>query len=453
MKINNRPFRVLVVDDEPDYREVLELMLKEAGCQIETAASAFEALDKLRKRSFDLVLTDLMMAGMDGIELLEKIRHEHGALKVIIITGYGTIENAVAAMKKGAYSYFIKGNDPDELIKEINNIKGGDMEVQEHSDKTAAPNDFPSFVLSTNNDQFRKVMDIAKRAAQSNVNILILGESGVGKEIFAQYIHQCSSRSAESFVPVHCQAFAEGLLESELFGHEKGAFTGAIERRKGRFEAAIGGTLFLDEVGDIPLSTQVKLLRAIENRRIERLGSNESIPVDFRLISATHKDLTQEIIDGNFREDFFYRLSTITIDIPPLRSRKEDLPILIDFFMKKSQKEHNIIVTNIEPAVRRFLLYYDYPGNIRELKNIIERLVVLSRDGVIYYGDLPEIKSDPRDEGQGNIIHLREMRRKVEANYIEKVLGTCNHNISEAARVLGISRRQLFNKITDYGIK
>lgn len=453
MKISNQPFRVLVVDDEPDYREVLGLILKDEGCQVETAASGFEALDKIRNASFDLVLTDLMMSGMDGIELLEKIKNEHSAVNVIIITGYGTIENAVAAMKKGACSYFIKGSDPSELIKEINVIRGQGTELKEPSTKIVTTTDSPPFMLSTKNGQFKKIFDIAKRASRSNVNILILGESGVGKEIFAQYIHQCSSRAQESFVPVNCQAFADSLLESELFGHEKGAFTGAIEKRKGRFEAAIGGTLFLDEIGDVPLTTQVKLLRVIENKKIERLGSNESIPVDFRLISATNKELAEEISKGNFREDFFYRISTITIEIPPLRSRKEDLPMLIDFFLKKSQKEHHISITNIEPAVEKFLLYYDYPGNIRELKNIIERLVVLSRDGVIFSSDLPEIKTDQGDGARGQIIQLKEMRKKVESNYIEKVLGTCNHNISEAARVLGISRRQLFNKITEYGIK
>lgn len=453
MKIKNRSFRVLIVDDESEYREVLGLILKDEGCLIDTAASGFEALNKLREEPFNLVLTDLIMAGMDGIELLEKVKKEHSAVQVIIITGYGTIENAVEAMKKGAYSYFIKGSDPEDLIKEINRIRSRGIGGKEIHNETAATSNLNRFMLSTQNEQFKKVLDIAERASQSNVNILILGESGVGKEIFAQFIHKCSCRAEKPFVPVNCQAFADGLLESELFGHEKGAFTGAIDRRKGRFEASNGGTLFLDEVGDVPLSTQVKLLRVIENKKIERLGSNEVIPVNFRLISATNKDLANEILEGRFRDDFFYRISTISIEIPPLRHRKEDLPALLDFFLEKSQKEHNIKITNIEPGVRKFLLYYDYPGNVRELKNIIERLVVLSRDGVIFYNDLPEIKKDQGDQSQGQIVKLKEMRRAVEAKYIEKVLGTCNHNISETARVLGISRRQLFNKITEYGIK
>ncbi|ATW27900.1 sigma-54-dependent transcriptional regulator [Candidatus Formimonas warabiya] len=453
MKRDSRPFRVLIVDDEREYREVLRLILAEEGYLAETAASGFEALSKLKMVPFDLVLTDLMMAGMDGVELLKNIKKSQRRVDVIIITGYGTIENAVEAMKKGAYSYFIKGNDPVDLMKEINEIRNG--KGAEHEQKSGQKSEFDlaQFVLETKNKQFKRVLDIAGRAAESNVNILILGETGVGKDVLAQFIHEHSGRARMRFVPVNCQAYAEGLLESELFGHEKGAFTGALERRKGRFEAAHGGTLFLDEVGDIPLTTQVKLLRVIENKKVERIGSNELIPVDFRLISATSKDLAHEILAGRFREDVFYRISTITMEIPPLRSRKEDLPALIDFFFQKSQKEHGKEIRKIDAGVKEFLLSYDYPGNIRELKNIIERSVVLSQRGEILCTDLPEMEERKGDGGRNQAIKLKEMRRHVETNYIKQVLGFCNHNITESARILGISRRQLFNKITEYKIR
>ncbi len=451
MKEHSHSIKILIVDDEIEYREVLQMIVEGKGYITETAKSGMDALDKLKQNNFDLVLTDLIMEGMDGIELLGRIKEKYRDLEVIIITGYGTIQNAVEAMKKGAFTYFIKGHDPEVLLKEIKNVEEA---ISNNIHKSINSNNDSDFMLTTHNKKFRKVIDIAEKAAKSNVNILLLGESGVGKEVFARHIHYCSERGKNPFIPINCSAFSDTLLESELFGHEKGSFTGATDRRKGRFEAADRGTLFLDEVGDVSLNTQVKLLRVLEEKRIERIGSNKPIEVNFRLVSATNKELQKEIFKGEFREDFFYRLSTITIDIPPLRERKEDLQMLMDFFLERSKKTFNKEISEIEKGVMAFLLSYEYPGNIRELKNIIERLVVLSEDGRILTKDLPECKEPYIDDENLEIIKpLKEMRKEVEAEYIEKVLEMCDENISEAARKLCISRRQLFNKISEYGLK
>lgn len=445
-------FKILVVDDEAEYREVLEMILEDKGYFVETAKGPEEALDKLKDGSFNLVLSDLIMKGMDGIELLERIKEEWPDMEVIIITGYGSIENAVKAMKKGAFTYFIKSHDPEELLMEIKKVKKLTY-LEADNEILKSKQNVLSFMLQTKNREFRRVLDIAKKAAQSNTNILILGESGVGKEVLANYIHKCSDRQDRHFIPVNCHAFSDSLLESELFGHEKGAFTGAINRRKGRFEAAHGGTLFLDEVGDIPLSIQTKLLRAIETKKIERIGSNKPIKVDYRLISATNRDLYEEVANEIFREDLFYRISTITIELPPLRNRREDLPMLIDFFVKKSSMELKKNISDLEDGAREFLLAYDYPGNIREMKNIVERLVVLSEDGIIRERDLPSYEKIDKKEELVKIKPLKTLRKEIEADYISKVLRKCDYNVSQAARELDISRRQLFNKINEYNLK
>lgn len=450
MGLNNESFKILIVDDEKQHRDVLKIILDGKGYITETAVNGMDALEKLKNNNFHLVLSDLIMGGMDGVELLGKIKKQYDDVEVIIITGYGTIENAVEAMKKGAFTYFVKGHDPEELIKEVKKVQ----KSFNHNEKIGHQENNSEFMLSTNSEKFKRVLAIAEKAGKSDVNILILGESGVGKEVFARHIHHCSERKNTSFVPINCQAFSEGLLESELFGHEKGAFTGATEQRKGRFESAHKGTLFLDELGEISLSTQIKLLRILETRSIERMGSNQSIEVDFRLICATNKDLQKEIINKTFREDFFYRISTITIEIPPLRERKEDLPILVDFFLEKSKVKFKKEIIDMEKGIMPFLLSYDYPGNIRELKNIIERLVVLSEDGVILERCLPEGRATYFEEMDlGDLKTLKDMRREIEAEYIEKVLEICEYNMTEAAKKLDISRRQLFNKMKEYGLK
>ena len=454
--MNKRGLRILVVDDEPDYCNVMKVILEANGHMVTCDTSGQAALATLAKKSFDLVITDLMMPEIDGRQLMAEIKERYPGVEVIILTAYGSIENAVDAMREGAYSYVTKGGDPGGLLREISKLREMLDLKQENLLLKAKMNQYEA-MLETKSPLFQSVLATAKKAANSDSNILLLGESGVGKEIIARYIHENSPRADKTFMDLNCHAIAATVLESELFGHEKGSFTGAMTRRIGRIEAADSGTLFLDEIGDIPLSMQAKLLKAIETKRIYRMGSNEEIEVDFRLVSATNKNLAEEIAAERFREDFYYRISTIVIRIPPLRERKEDLPLLIDYFFKKSQNEMKKTINRIEPEVMDALLSYHYPGNIRELKNIIERIVVLSEDGVIQMDSFPaplpaagnDVKSMvPLAEEKS----LREMRKEAETIYIENILKKYNYDMNKSAEVLGITRRQLLNKITEYGI-
>ncbi len=452
----NYSYKILIVDDEIQYQEVFKMILEENGYSVQTVSSGKEALKRLQCEGFNLVLTDLRMEGMDGVELLERIKKQYPETEVIIVTGFGTIENAVDAMKNGAFSYFIKSRDPEELILEIEKLKRiHDLQM----DNLALRNEQNRFnsLLSTKNQRFQHVLNVINKAANSNASIFITGESGVGKEVIARHIHDSSSRKSHRFVAVNCQTLSENLLESELFGHEKGSFTGASDRRRGKFEEADGGTLFLDEIGEIPISVQTKLLRVLETRTIERIGSNKPIKIDIRLISATNRDIYDAVRSGAFREDLFYRLNTIMVEIPPLRERKEDLPALIDFFLRKCETEQKKRINNVDKSVMDFLLSYSYPGNVRELRNIIERLVVLSENGQLNSRDLPEenvrCQSVDIDISPDEIATLKDYKRNFEADYIRKVLEKCSGNMTEASRLLGISRRQLFNKVIEYNIK
>jgi two-component system response regulator HydG len=452
--MSKRGLKILVVDDELDYCNVMKVILTAKGHQTDYALSGADALNLMSRKSYDLVITDLMMPEINGRQLLNEIKASYPGTEVIMMTAYGSIENAVEAMREGAYSYVTKGGNPEELIREIGKLQDMmelKLENQLLKEKVAEVD----AMLDTNSPVFGGMLSIAKKAAASDANILLLGESGAGKEVIARYIHQNSNRSKSHFMDLNCHAIAETVLESELFGHERGAFTGALNKRIGRIEAADGGTLFLDEIGDIPLSMQAKLLKTIENKRIFRMGGNEEIEVDFRLICATNKDLGTEIEEGRFREDFYYRISTITIDIPPLRKRKEDLPMLIDYFFKKSQNDMKKPIHTIEGEVMEFLLNYEYPGNVRELKNIIERLVVLSENGVVDRDSLPapamaeKRKSSPETQRDRE---LKEIRKDAEKEYIKSILLKYNNNMTKAAEILGITRRQLFNKIAEYKI-
>lgn len=443
-------FKILVVDDEEEFRDVYRIIFEDKDYETQVASSGEECLSILKEQYFDLVITDLKMGGMDGIELLNSIKEKY-TCEVIIVTGFGTIDSAVNAMKLGAFSYFIKGTDPEILLKEIEKlVKIKNLENNNKAFKNQLI-DF-NYLLESNCNKFKNMLKIAEKAAASNSNILILGESGTGKEVIAKYIHQLSDRKDENFIAVNCQVFSEGVMESELFGHEKGSFTGAIEKRIGRFEEANKGTLFLDEIGELSLNTQVKLLRVLESRIFERIGSNKSIAADIRLISATNRKLNEEIKNGRFREDLFYRINTITIEVPPLRERKEDIPILIHFFLNQAQMDMKKKINKIEDGLMDLLVVYDYPGNIRELKNIIERLVVLSDNGIIKKEDLPDLKIFNNEENS-ETISLKDVRKVAEIKYIKYILGKTGGNMSEAARMMDISRRQLFNKLVEYGIK
>ncbi|HHV38011.1 MAG TPA: sigma-54-dependent Fis family transcriptional regulator [Tepidimicrobium sp.] len=449
-----KDFKILVVDDEYKHQEVLQMILENEGYTVHACSSAEEALNNIEKENYDLVLTDLKMKNMNGLELLDEIKHIDKGIEVILVTGYGTVESAVQAMKKGAFSYFIKSHNPESLlmdIEKITRIKKLEKDNRIFRNQTRKED----YVFDSKNKNFQQILDIARKAADSDLSILILGESGTGKEVLARYIHEASPRNEGHFVPVNCHMFTEGLLESELFGHERGAFTGAIERRIGRFEEADGGTLFLDEIGDMPLSTQIKLLRAIETKSIERIGSNRCIPVDLRFISATNRDISKALEEGDFREDLYYRINAITIEIPPLRDRREDLPHLIDFFFSKIESELKKRVIEIEDGVKEFLLNYNYPGNIRELKNIIERLVVLSEGGIVKVKDLPidNKKLDLTGSFNSSIGSLKEARKQFEAKYVKMVLDKYDGNVTKASQCLEITTRQLYNKISEYGLR
>jgi len=468
-------FKILIVDDEKDYSDVLGLILEAEGYQVVKCNIPRDALSLIQSEPFDLVLSDLIMPEMDGVTLLKEVKKINPNLCFIIMTAYGTIENAVTAMKEGAYSYTIKGVDPEELLKEIGDLTK--LKTMNESTGESSRQVDNEYMLETRNPTFRDLLSIASKAAKSDANILILGESGAGKEVLAQYIHKESRRSANPFIATNCYTFTESLLESELFGHEKGAFTGALNSRIGRFEAAHGGTLFLDEIGDIPLPTQSKLLRAIETKTINRIGKNEDIKVDFRLISATNKNLEKEIKEGRFREDLYYRLSTIVLEVPPLRERKEDLPAILQYFLEKTQNSLGIAPLDIKPEVMNLLLNYSYPGNIRELKNTIERMAVLSDNGQVNIESLSNLidASDAErihlSKGHGSVdgkpseggfvegkaleggLSLRTIKREAESKCIANALKKNNNNVSRTAQELGISTRQLFNKITEYGLK
>lgn len=443
---------ILIVDDEQDYCDVMEMILVTHGYNVETCNDGNEALRKMISKNFDLVLTDLMMPNMDGTELLKNIKQLYPKTEVIMMTAYGTIEKAVETMKQGAFTYIIKGNSPESLMEEIETLK---RRKQKNSEKDQEPeNGGTEFMLKSNSPKFKLVLEMAKKAAKSNANILILGESGAGKEVLARFIHRKSKRNQNNFIDLNCHSIPETVLESELFGHEKGSFTGATGKRVGRIENANLGTLFLDEIGGISLSMQTKLLKVIENKKISRIGSNEEIALDFRLITATNNNLEEEIMVEKFREDLFYRISTIVIKATALRDRKEDLPLLIEHFLKISKKEMGLEELTIGQELMEKLLEYNYPGNIRELKNIIDRLVIFSENGEAQM-DLSLFANDSRDT---NIIDdaektLRELRKELETKHIRETLQNHNNDMNKVSQVLGISRRQLFNKLADYGLK
>lgn len=453
--MNRENFNILVVDDEKDYCDVLKMILTGKGYKVDTCGNGQEAVEKLEKKSFDLVITDLCMPVMDGRQLLEEIKKRDWDTEVIMLTAHGTIEKAVDAMKAGAYSYVTKGRDPEELFMEVRKLRDARKMKRDNAILKEKLNG--NFMLESRNKKYRQMMELAERAAQSDSNILILGESGTGKEVLASFIHQKSKRKEANFMELNCQALSESILESELFGHEKGAFTGADRRRIGLFEASNGGTLFLDEIGGVSVNLQAKLLKAIENKQIYRLGSSTPINVDFRLITATNHNLWKDMGDGSFRDDLFYRISTIVLELPPLRERPEDIPLFIQYFFDKYQREMNKRITDVENSVKELLAGYSYPGNVRELKNIIERLVVLSEKGEIREAYLPsDVVKNQRtarqvqSEAMDLTISLKEYRGKVEKAYIASLLERYPKDMNKVAEILDISRRQLFNKLVEY---
>lgn len=453
MQIKNG-YKILIVDDEIEYQKVLSLILSDVGYHTATCSNGYEALEYIEKNDVNLVITDLKMPIMDGEELIKKIKEMYEAVDIIVMTAFGSIESAVNSIKYGALDYFVKTGEMDELVMIVDKLSAVNRLEVKSSILLKNQNDMDVF-LESKNEAYLKLLDMCKRAADTGINILLLGESGVGKEVVANYIHRLSNRRKEPFIPVNCQVFPEGVIESELFGHERGAFTGAIDSRIGKFEEANFGTLFLDEIGDLPIITQGKLLRAIESRKIERIGGNKQINLDVRFISATNKNLENQIIEGDFREDLFYRINTLTLNIPPLRERREDLPALLDFFIKKIEKDQKKKIKSIDADVMNFLLNYDYPGNVRELKNITERMIALSKDGIVTVNDiLMPLDVIDQNVGKDNSNKtLKDARSNFEQIYISEALKNNNGNVAKTADQLAISTRQLWNKINQYEIE
>lgn len=452
----DRPIRVLIVDDDEGHAEALGDGLEIDGHECVLAGSGNEGITKLEERTFDAVLTDLIMHDRSGLEVLQEARRLQPEAVVLVITGHGSVETAVQAMQEGAADYLTKPVNLPELRTKLPRAveavrdRALNIELQRQLDKR-----FGFENIIGHSPPMQRLFELLGRVSSTNATVLILGESGTGKELVAQAIHQNSPRKDRPFVAVNCAALAEGLIESELFGHVKGAFTGAHAANDGRILHANGGTLFLDEVGDMPLETQAKMLRVLENRQIVPVGGNREVPVDIRLLAATNRDLRQMVEEGTFREDLFFRLQVVTLDLPPLRERTGDLPILIDHLIGEMRELHEREVKGITPEARTLLVRYPWPGNVRELRNCIENMVVLARGALLEEADVPsniaEAGGAQRASGGGYSLAGRSLA-EVERDLIEENLTLLGGNREKTAKLLGIGERTLYRKIKEYGL-
>ena len=443
-----KKIKVLIVDDEAIIRDALSDWLKDIGYQVFTAENGHEALEVIEREKPGIMIADLVMPGMDGIELMKRARAQRPNIEVIIITAYASIPTAITAMKEGAYDYIEKPFCPERAELLVKKLAAHQDLVEENLSLRQKLEDRYRFEnIIAKSSKMQRVIEVIKVVAKSNATVLITGESGTGKELVARAVHAQSDRRNKPFVPVSCAALPESLLESELFGHEKGSFTGAYAQKKGKFEFADGGTLFLDEIGEMSANIQVHLLRVLEEKEFTRVGGNEPIRVDVRVISATNKDLRKAIEKQEFREDLYYRLNVVNIELPPLRERKEDIPLLADYFLRKFAVENRKEVTEFSPEVIESLVAYDWPGNIRELENAIERAIILSRDSSITTTDLPQ-----ENVSLVGSASIGKNLKEVEKTHILNVLRETGENYSEAARILGVSRMTLYNKAKEYGL-
>ncbi len=450
--------KILIMDDEAQERGRIEQFLVRKGYDVLAVGSVDDALSAVRRDRFDVFLTDCNIPGVDALRTSDETRKINPDMAVIIMTAFGTIETAVKAIKAGAYDYLAKPIDLDQLVVLIERVSERRDLIRENTELKEMLIERYKFeeIVSTSH-AMEEVLNMAGRVAASNATVLLRGESGTGKELIAKAIHYQSPRSSGPLIKVNCAALPETLLESELFGHEKGAFTGAASRRIGRFEAADKGTLFLDEIGELAPAMQVKLLRVLQEREFERVGGNQTIKVDVRVIAATNRDLEAEVKKSAFREDLYYRLNVVSVVIPPLRERKEDIPGLLDFFIKKYSDENRKAITGISAETRDLLMRYNYPGNVRELENIIERAVVLSKKGVITSADLPIHVQNTSNEGrtpeQIPAGSLNETLETVERGLILEALRETGGVQTRAAGKLGVSERVLRYKIQKYRIQ
>lgn len=450
---------VLVVDDERGMCHILKRLMTDQGYMVDTALNAQEALELLQKETYDAAMLDIRMPGMDGIELLGRIKESSPDTAVVMMTAYGTIETAVNAMKRGAYEYITKPFNNDEVL----HIIGNAMERKRLLDQ----NRYLSEVLREREGMedlvgssrpMQELYRLIEKVAPTDSTVLILGESGTGKELVARALHGKSERKDEKCIAINCGALPRELIESELFGHEKGSFSGAHQRKIGLIESASGGTLFLDEIGDLPMDLQVKILRVLEQKEVRRIGSVESKSVDVRIIAATNRDLREDVQEGQFREDLFYRLAIMDIHLPPLRARKEDIPPLIEHFIKRFNQKMNRSVEGVSPEALRTLMNYGWPGNVRELENVIQRCMILRDQGTIDESDLP---SNLKNVSQGpatpfidpDQLTFQKAREAFEYRYLEQLLKLNNSNVTQSALMAGISRRHLQELMKKYGLR
>ena len=451
---------ILIVDDEKHYPMIIGEVLSEEGYTPFTASSGMEALDILNTQPIDLVLSDVKMPGMSGIDLLEKAKQIKPDLPVIIMTAFGSVEKAVEAMHKGAYTFILKPFENEALIAHIAKALSMSKIVQENTLlKDAIQSRYKFDNIIGKSKPMQALYEIIKKVAPTSASVLVEGESGTGKELVAKSIHYNSMRKDHPLIAVNCSAFAESLLESELFGHEKGAFTGAVGLKKGRFELADKGTLFLDEIGELPMPLQVKLLRVLQERTVERVGGTVSLPVDFRLIAATNKILEDEVKKGNFREDLYYRLNVVKANIPPLRDRLEDIPLLINHFIKKYTQGPETAgnVTGIDKEAVQRLCDYEWKGNVRELENVIERAVILAPGNTITVSDLPSQIRNPKSgtlqlDGIPDGVGLSETLAAVEKRMILRAMKMSGNVQTKAAKILGIGKSGLNQKLKKFNI-
>jgi len=453
---------ILVVDDERNIRRSLEMILDGEGYRVTCASSGEKAIDLLKENDYQAALLDIFMPGINGIDALQQMKETHPDLAVIVISGHGTVQDAVRATRFGAYDFLEKPLSREKVLLSVTHaIEAADLTQENRTLKRRIES---SYEMVGESDALDAIQEQIQRVAPSNGRVLILGESGTGKELVARAVHRNSKRSSGPFIKVNCAAIPEELIENELFGSDKGAFTGAVKTRDGKFLQADGGTLFLDEIGDMSLSVQAKVLRALEQGEFERVGGSETIKVDVRVLAATNKDLESQVSKGEFREDLFFRLNVVPITAPPLRDRGDDVPLLVTHFLKLYAESNDFRPKAVSPGAMGILKSYTWPGNIRELKNLVERLSIMVQGDTIELGDLPPLegldilpKSD--SSGPANLpkissgMTLREVREHAEQGYITQALETCKGNVTQAAKTLGIERTNLHKKIKYYELE
>lgn len=446
-------YTILVIDDEKNIREGLAEYLSGDGYRTVTASDGMEGMKAIDSGEIDLVITDLRMPRLSGKELLATVATRYAGLPVIILTGHGTIEDAVSAMRSGAFDFLTKPVNLDHLsllIKralEARELARKNRELQDQVEQQRAT----SSIIGSS-EAMKKIFDLIRKVAPTKASVLITGESGVGKELVADAIHNLSPRREKSLIKVHCAALAESLLESELFGHEKGAFTGAQARKRGRFELANEGTLFLDEIGEINQNVQIKILRVLQEKKFERVGGEGTVEVDVRIVAATNRDLKKEIAEGRFREDLYYRLNVVNLHIPPLRERRDDIPILATAFLREFSQENGKSIDGFEPKARQLLYAYPWPGNVRELRNCIESAVVMASGSLLTVDDLPPgVRSGA--EGASVRLPVGSSLADAERQLIRETLASTGGNKSRTAEILGIGRKTLYQKIEEYDLE